>query len=208
MRASGLRWQSSLALAAIGFALFFSALFQAQAQAIQTPTPEILLTVDPTQSKVHWMVDSTLHTVHGTFALKSGKVHFDPETGKAGGEIVVLALSGESGNGSRDKRMHKEILETEKYPEVIFRPMQVEGNVARAGPSDVKLAGVFSIHGAEHELTTQVHAELAGNHWTGTAKFDVPYVKWSIKDPSNLLLKVKPVVSVELELAGEIHSAK
>jgi polyisoprenoid-binding protein YceI len=152
-------------------------------------------------------MDSSLHTVHGTFALKSGTVHFDPETGKAGGGIVVLATSGESGNSSRDQRMHKEILETAKYPEIIFRPAQIEGKVNRSGPSDIKLAGTFSIHGADHPLTALIHVELAGDRWTGTGKFDVPYVKWGIKDPSNFLLKAKPLVNVELEMAGTITTA-
>ncbi len=174
----------------------------------QAAASEIVLTLDPAQSKVHWTVDSTLHTVHGTFALKSGNVHFDPETGRAGGEIVVYAPSGESGNNSRDKRMHREILETAKYPEVIFRPTQVDGKVGQSGASDVKLGGVFSIHGVDHDLTALVHAELTGDRWRGTSRFEVPYVKWGIKDPSNFLLKVKPVVNVELEMSGEVKTLK
>jgi polyisoprenoid-binding protein YceI len=169
---------------------------------------EIVLTLDPAQSRLHWTVDSTMHTVHGTFALKSGIVHLDPETGKAGGQIVVFAPSGESGNSSRDRRMHKEILETAKYPDVVFRPTQVEGKVSQSGASDVKLSGVFSIHGADHDLTAQVHAELTGDRWMGTSKFEVPYVEWGIKNPSNFLLKVKPVVIVELEMSGDIKAAK
>lgn len=176
-------------------------------QASPTSDSDTVLTLDPAQSKVHWMVDSTLHTVHGTFALQSGTVHFDPETGKAGGEIIVYATSGESGSNLRDKRMHKEILETEKYPAVIFRPKQVEGKVAASGASDVKLRGVFSIHGTDHDVITQVHAELSGGHWKGSSRFEVPYVAWGIKDPSNFLLKVKPVVEVELEMSGAIKSA-
>jgi polyisoprenoid-binding protein YceI len=192
-----------------GLALFLlGAAPPPQPQATQTPASEIVLTLDPSQSTVHWAVDSTLHTVHGTFALKSGSVHFDPESGKAGGEIVVLASSGESGNGSRDARMHKEILESAKYPEVVFRPTRVEGKVGQSGASDVKLGGVFSIHGADHDLTAVVHAELTGDRWRGTSKFDVPYVKWGIKDPSNFLLKVKPVVNVELEMSGRVTAAK
>ena len=163
---------------------------------------QVALTLDPAQSKVRYTVDTTLHTVHGTFNLKSGSIHFDPGTGQAGGEIVVFATSGESGNDSRDKRMHQEILETAKYPEVVFHPTQVEGNVAPSGPSDVKLHGIFSIHGADHELTALVHAELAGAHWTATGKFELPYVTWGIKDPSNFFLKVKHVVNVELEMSG------
>jgi len=205
-------WARSLsmgALAVLGSVLFLAAAAPLPPAATnQVAASEILLTLDPAQSKVHWTVDSTLHVVHGTFALKSGTVHFDPETGKAGGEIVVYASSGESGNDSRDKRLHKEILETAKYPEVVFRPTQVEGKVAQSGASDVKLSGVFSIHGADHDLTALVHAELMGDHWQGTSKFEVPYVKWGIKDPSNFLLRVKPVVNVELEMSGEIKVAK
>jgi polyisoprenoid-binding protein YceI len=188
----------------ICLAIFLSA--AATPPRVQSPAPasawETALTLDPAQSKVHYTVDSSLHTVHGTFNLKSGSIHFDPSTGKAGGEIVVFATSGESGNDGRDKRMHKEILETAKYPEVIFHPTHVEGKVAASGPSDVKVHGMFSIHGTDHELTALVHAELAGDHWTGTGKFEVPYVTWGIKDPSNFFLKVKHVVNVELEMSG------
>jgi len=197
-------------LSVCGLAIFLSA--AAAPPRVQSPAPasasEIALTLDPAQSKVHYSVDSTLHTVHGTFNLKSVTIHFDPSTGKAGGEIVVFATSGESGNDGRDQRMHKEILETAKYPEVIFHPTQVEGRVAASGPSDVKVHGMFSIHGTDHELTALVHAELAGNHWTGTGKFEVPYVTWGIKDPSNLFLKVKHVVNVELEMSGATKPAQ
>jgi polyisoprenoid-binding protein YceI len=179
-----------------------------QAAITGAPASEIVLTLDSAQSKVHWTVESALHTVHGTFALKSGTVHFDPVSGKAGGEVIVYALSGESGNGSRDKRMHREILETAKYPDVIFRPAQVEGAVSRTGASDVKLSGTFSIHGADHGLTAQVHANLAGDRWSGTSRFAVPYVQWGIKDPSNFLLKVQPVVNVELEMVGTVTASR
>jgi polyisoprenoid-binding protein YceI len=177
-------------------------------QAAAPATAEIVLTVDPAQSKVHWTVDSTLHMVHGTFALKGGSVHFDPESGRAGGEIAVSATSGETGNNSRDARMHKEILETAKYPDALFKPTQIEGKVAPSGPSDSNVHGVFSIHGEDHDVIASVHTEITGDHWKGTTKFEVPYVKWGIKDPSNFLLKVKPVVNVELELSGEIQALK
>ena len=87
-----------------GLAIFLSALAtpprsqSTPASAHAVEPQEIVLVLDTTHCKVHYTVDSTLHTVHGTFNLKSGTVHFDPESGKAGGEIVVYATSGESGN--------------------------------------------------------------------------------------------------------------
>jgi polyisoprenoid-binding protein YceI len=206
-----LRWKliAVAAMAALGCGLFVSAsVTPTLEQPVAPAGSEIVLMVDPAQSKVHWTVDSTLHMVHGTFALKRGSVHFDPESGRAGGEIAVYATSGESGNDSRDARMHKEILETAKYPDALFKPIQIEGRVAPTGSSDSNVHGVFSIHGADHELIAPVHTEITGNHWKGTTKFEVPYVKWGIKDPSNFLLKVKPVVNVELELSGKIQALK
>src|SRR5258706_4971169 len=195
---------SVAALAVLALGLFPAAAAPLpQPQAPPAPVSEIVLTLDPAQSTVHWTLDSTLHMVHGTFSPKSGTIHFDPETGKAGGEIVVAATSGESGNNSRDARMHKEILETHKYPDVIFRPTQVQGKVGQSGASVLTLAGIFSILGADRIVTAAVHAELTGDRWPGTAKFQVPYVKWGIKDPNNFLLKKKPVVHVVLGIYRE-----
>jgi hypothetical protein len=53
-----------------------------------------------------------------------------------------------------------------------------------------------------------VHAEIEGNSWKGTAKFDVPYVAWGIKNPSNFLLKADKVVHIEAEMAGRLQPAK
>jgi len=143
-------------------------------QAAQAATHAIALTLDPEQTKLHFSVDSTLHMVHGTFAVKSGSLQFDPQTGKAGGSIVVNAVSGETGNNSRDQRLHKEILETWKFAEATFRPAQIDGQVSLTAPSDFKVKGIITLHGTDHELVADVHSEFTGDHWKGTAKFDVP----------------------------------
>jgi polyisoprenoid-binding protein YceI len=203
-------WKSGLAAAGAVFAiavLLAATAAPPRSQSSEAAPGEMVLVMDPDQSKVHFSVESTLHTVHGTFNLKNGTVHFDPDSGKAGGEVTVFATSGDSGNSSRDARMHKEILETPKFPDAVFRPMQIEGKLTKTGTSDVKLHGVILLHGHEHEIVVPIHAELAGDHWKGTATFDVPYIQWGIKDPSNWLLKVKPVVHVEMEAAGSAKTA-
>jgi polyisoprenoid-binding protein YceI len=175
--------------------------------ATQTNPANVTLNLDVAQSKLHWTLDSTLHTVHGTFNLKRGVVKFDPATGSASGEFVAYATSGESGNDSRDKKMHDEILESARYPEVIFRPTKIEGKVAVPGTSEVQLLGKFLLHGSEHDLTVPVHAELAGDHWKGTAKFSVPYIEWGMKSPNTFLLKAAPVVDIEMEMSGTLQRA-
>ena len=203
-------WKSAVGTVTgiIAVAVFLTATVAPPNVPAQPSAQQITLNVDPEQSHVHYSVESTLHTVHGRFALKNGSVRIDPATGKADGEVAVYASSGDSGNQSRDERMHKEILETGKYPEAIFRAMQVEGTVTPAGASDVKLHGVLLLHGDEHPIVAAVHADLGGDRWTGRAKFEVPYIQWGMKNPSNWLLKVKPVVEVEIDMVGTVSIAK
>ncbi len=165
----------------------------------------MVLALDPAQCKVHFTLGTTLHTVHGTFALKRGTLHFAPD-GKSSGEIVADAVSGESGDSGRDKKMHKDVLESARFTEVIFHPERVEGKVPSAGSVTAQLHGTLEFHGASHELTVPVQAQLTGDRWSGTGKFRIPYVEWGLKSPSNFFLKADPVVDVELELAGTIKA--
>src|SRR6266566_9922903 len=176
-----------------------------QHAAPQPPAGEIVLGLDPAQSKVHWALGSTVHTVHGSFAFKKGNLHLDPLTGRARGEIIVDATSGNSGNDSRDKKMRKEVLESARYAEVIFRPDRVEGKITPQGTFAVQVHGLLVLHGSENELTVPVQAELAGDHWTGSATFNVPFIDWGLKNPSNFLLKVNHAVDIELELKGNLQ---
>jgi polyisoprenoid-binding protein YceI len=167
---------------------------------------EIVLIVDPARSSVHYTVSSSLHTVHGTFALKRGTLRLEPATGKAAGEIVVDAVSGQSGNDSRDKKMHKEVLESARFTDIVFRPDRVEGTVQPQGASSAQLHGVCVLHGSEHELTAPVRAELTSGKWKGTASFSVPYNDWGLKNPGNFLLKVDHMVSIEVQMAGSMQA--
>jgi polyisoprenoid-binding protein YceI len=128
----------------------------------QTASEKLVLSLDPGQSKVRWTLGTTLHTVHGTFVFAHGTVQFEPVTGKAGGEIVVDAKSGESGNESRDKKMHGEILESGKFGQIVFRPQRIEGKLAAGGTSTFQVHGAFMMHGGEHEVDLPVQAEVTG----------------------------------------------
>ena len=101
----------------------------------QTQTREISLNFVPAKTSVNFTLGDVLHTVHGSFNVKSGNVHFDPASNKISGEILVDAASGHSGSDGRDKKMHSEVLESARYPEIAFRPDRVEGRVADLGAS-------------------------------------------------------------------------
>jgi len=211
VRVSSWKSVSVAILGILGIAIFLSASPAPPAlnsvQVAQSALHQIVLSLDADQSKINWNVDTTLHEVHGTFRLKSGSLQIIPDTGKASGEIIVAATSGDSGNTSRDARMHKEIIESAKYPEAVFRPALFDGTLKSSGVSDITLRGTLLLHGSEHPLSIPVHAEFTGDSWKGTGKFTVPYTQWGMKDASNFLLKVKPQVFVEVQLAGSLKNA-
>ena len=159
--------------------------------------------IDPGQSSVKFTLGDVLHTVHGTFQVKHGEMQIDP-AGKMSGEIIVNAASGDSGSGMRDRKMHKEVLESARYPEIAFRPDRFDGHLAEQGKSSVMVHGRFSIHGTEREITVPAQVETAGDHWTATVHFNVPYAKWGMKNPSTLFLKVNDSVEIDLAASGSV----
>lgn len=166
---------------------------------------ETRVELDPNSTKVNFTLGSLLHTVHGTFKLKKTDLWFDAASGKAGGNLVVDATSGETGNGSRDSKMHKSVLESAKYPDIAFVPDQVQGTVSMQGDSDLKLHGSLSVHGAAHEVTMNVKCHIDHDKLTGTINFPIPYVKWGMKNPSTLFLRVDETVQIEIVALGDLR---
>ena len=158
---------------------------------------EIVLDPDPAHTTVQFKLSATLHTVHGNFKLKHGAIRFDPATGKIGGEVVVDATSGNSGDDGRDRRMHQDILESAKYPEIVFTPDRVDGAVAPQGASQILVHGVFRIHGAAHELTIPVQVRMNNGQASAKTNFSIPYLKWGMKNPSTLFLRVSDKVEID-----------
>jgi polyisoprenoid-binding protein YceI len=172
--------------------------------AISATAQETAFQLDPAQTSVKFTLSDVLHTVHGTFHLKRGALQFDPASGNLSGEIVVDATSGESGSGMRDRKMHKEILESDQYPEIAFRPDRIDGIVANQGKSSVKVHGMFSIHGVDREIAVPADIEISADHWSATVHFTVPYEKWGMKNPSTLFLRVNDSVEIDLVAAGSV----
>jgi polyisoprenoid-binding protein YceI len=166
---------------------------------VSLPAQETALQIDPAQTEVGFTLADVLHTVHGTFTLKHGTIRFDPATGKAAGELVVDAASGASGSPARDRRMHQNILESAKYPEIVFRPDRVAGKVDPHGTSQVELHGIFAIHGQPHEVVIPVQVEANGDRYAATGHFTVPYVRWGMKNPSTLILRVSDKVEIDIK---------
>jgi polyisoprenoid-binding protein YceI len=180
------------------FAVFALAVILAPAALAQHQT----FAVNPDASEVKIILKTTHELVNGAFQIQSGSVEFDRSTPKMSGSVVVLAGSGKTGNGSRDKKMNKEILQVEQHATVSFEPKSYAGVIAPSGDSTIQVTGIFTLLGTPHEITIPMLVHLEGTTATVKAHFVVPYIQWGLKDPSFLFWKADNNVAIELFLTG------
>lgn len=192
------RKQSVRLAAALLICFPFAALAGAQEKVFQ---------LDPAQSRVNFTLSDVLHTVHGTFQPKSGTIRFNPATGEASGLLVVDATSGNSGNQSRDRRMHRQILQDQTYPEIVFTPQHVVGKLEPEGTSQIELQGLMSLHGQQHPMTVTMPVQLSHDQASADVHFVVPYVKWGLKNPSTFILRVSDKVNIDVHAVGHLSDA-
>ena len=155
--------------------------------------PAITLHFDPATTEIQYTAGSTLHHVHGAFALKAGQLAFDPATGIAQGQILVDAASGHSNDKKFDAKMQNEVLESQKYPELFFHPEKSTGTLKRDDEQHVTLIGSFNMHGTDHPLKVDTFITVHGDQATAKSEFDVPYVAWGMKDVSTMLMRDKTI---------------
>jgi polyisoprenoid-binding protein YceI len=159
---------------------------------------------NPDASEVKMTLKTTHEVVNGTFHIQSGSIEFDRSAAKMSGSVVVLAGSGKTGNGSRDKKMNKAILEVEQHATVSFEPKSYAGAIAPSGDSTIQATGIFTLLGTPHQITIPILVHLEGTTATAKAHFVVPYIQWGLKDPSFLFWKADKDVAIDLFLTGRL----
>ena len=157
---------------------------------------------NPDASEVKMTLKTTHEVVNGAFHIQSGSLEFDRSTAKISGSVVVLAGSGKTGNGSRDKKMNKDILEVEQHATVSFEPKSYTGAIAPSGDSTIQVTGIFTLLDTPHQITIPILVHIEGTTATAKAHFVVPYIQWGLKDPSFLFWKADNNVAIELFLTG------
>jgi polyisoprenoid-binding protein YceI len=188
---------------ALALALLLAAPFAGPERA---QAAEQTLRLEPSASKVTFELPATGHTVRGQLTLVSGEVRFDATTGQASGQIVIDAKSAKTGNGSRDKKLHGEVLESARFPTFTFTAERLEGTVAAAGESRVTLHGKLTIHGAEHPFALPAKITVTEGRLTAKTQFAIPFVDWGMEDPSVLFLRVEKSVAVTVDAQGRLES--
>jgi polyisoprenoid-binding protein YceI len=159
---------------------------------------------EPERSEIRFTLGATLHTVKGSAALEEGRVRYDPSSGDVSGRIVVDARSADTGNQRRDRDMHRDVLESERFPRIALSPERVRGAWDGTGEGTLTLIGTLSLHGGEHRIEVPLSLSRDEDTVTVEGEFEVPYVKWGMEDPSFFVLRVEEHVTVRIRLVGTV----
>jgi polyisoprenoid-binding protein YceI len=162
------------------------------------------LIVNPDASEVKMTLQTTHEVVSGAFHIQSGAIAIDLGTARMSGAVVVAAGSCKTGNGSRDNRMNKEILQVEQHATVSFEPKSYAGAIAPTGDSTIQVTGIFTLLGAPHEIVVPMLVHLEGTTASAKAHFVVPYIQWGLKDPSFFVWKADKDVAIDLLISGRL----
>ena len=194
----------------LGLVLLFAGTVSAQDLRGRLETPERSMaqpkwkvpeTLNDSNTKIYFDVDSTWHIVHGKLSGITGTIApLDPATPLSVTAELHFPIQGIStGFSLRDDSLH-EHFESETYPEATLTILgsngtctvtSLEGQVCK-----VTLDSELTIHGTTKklELPATIVPAFGGALLSGSVEFD--WQTFGIKDPSMSISTVKPMVSV------------
>lgn len=174
---------------------------------VEAQAPEtIRYRFDAARSVLRWELPATLHTVRGSAPRFEGTVEADPLPG--GGHavrarIVVDAAAMNTGNAKRDRTMREKVLETGRYPEIVFELTTFKGDLSAFRPGQhftVQIEGALTVHGRRRPILLPVDVYVFEDHAIVTGSFPVHWKQHGLADPSFGLVKVKEPMQVVFRL--------
>ena len=181
--------------------LFAVALF-AKHSAVAARAPASLhYRIEVAGSTLRWELPSTFGTVKGTASAFHGVIDAVPLHSGAWdvrSRIVVPAGGMRTENRRRDRRM-RAILETNRFPEIVFELREFTGDVSSVKPGEslsVQVAGDLTVHGRSARVQLPVDVYVFPDHVEVAGSFPLNWKEYGLADPSFLARVKSPMLIV------------
>ena len=152
------------------------------------------------ETKLEFVAKITGSSFRGESRSLKGTVELDREAKELTKVNVILpADSIKAGMSKRDSHMREKYLHTDKFPLVVFKAQKVPFDVTAGSKGTI--AGVFTVHGVEKpakiEFTVKsiTEAEVVLD-----SSFAVNILDYGIKQPKFMVVKMEPVLKMDLRL--------
>lgn len=116
-------------------------------------------------------------------------------------EIVIDLRSLNSNNQLRDKWLHAQLLETDKFPEARLKPSSVRGfdGVSLFGRRSVAVAGVLTLHGHSIPTLWRGRATVLKGAVTGIVRTVIDFRAAGLRRPAVGLVTLHDSIGLEYE---------
>jgi polyisoprenoid-binding protein YceI len=118
-----------------------------------------------------------------------------------------LYLLGENDIGARqsiESALREDVLETAKYPEIVFKTRSVTSEQRGDGTFDVRLVGDLKLHGVKREVTIPVRVSLDGQTLHAIGVFELRQTDFKITPFSFVggSVGIKDVVTLSFDIVA------
>ena len=167
---------------------------------------ELHYVIDAAGSEAAWELPATLHTVHGKAPELSGRVDAVPgENGEWSIQtrVVVKAAAMVTGNASRDRNMREKVLETDRFPEIVFEARRVRADLSRFKPGErftAEAEGDLTVHGKAEPIRVPVDVSVLPDSVILEGSFSLSWKQYGLNDPSFGIVTVRDPLKVHFRL--------
>jgi polyisoprenoid-binding protein YceI len=177
------------------------------ARALQGPVHPLRYKVEVAGSSVRWELPASFEPIKGVVPLFHGTIEANPLSSGAWdvkARIVVPAAAMRTGNRRRDRTLREKVLETARYPEIVFELRQFTGDLSRFRPGQtfpVQVAGDLTVHGKTAPVQLPVDVSVFPKAVVVTGSFPVHWKAYGLQDPSfPVVARVKEPMLVAFRL--------
>lgn len=179
--------------------------FYASAQSAKADTWKLPSPLDDSNTKVSFIVDSTWHTVNGTTKNLNGSVVLrdknDPLSIVVDLKIQVKTF--DTDWDSRDEKL-QECMASDVYPVASFISTRLSDSCKPAlldisGKCSGTLTGTLTMRDVSKEVALPVSITKEADRYVISGAIPVRWAEYNIEDPSILIAKLDPVVTISYE---------
>jgi polyisoprenoid-binding protein YceI len=157
------------------------------------------------------------HTHHFAVRDFSGEATLTPDSlAPASLQMTIKAASlEETGKNFTDqqkqiinKEARNEVLEADKYPEIVFKSTNVKGKMTSAGHYQVKIAGDLTLHGVTRQIEIPAQVTVNGNNFEAAGEFSVNRSDFKVKAKSIKagMIRVRNKITFEFDIKASAAS--